>query len=1128
MSERCAFVPYEGPLGQRTSAFHHSIVFLSETVPNIGLMTYKTLFPKEANVMIMLAKLIFGFGEDEITWIRQDNITHVTCKNIDGGLRGTGKCNGISYEVEAFPLVSVNGPDTRHGGMVIRFRVDSGKAFVRLGGGDVIVTHKLHDWLPDPDKESWRLSDDKVHCSNGRLEWKNHKPMIISTQHPVVLYGGDSVSWTLSEDSAVGVAQGGVLELTLGFSTDPAEAERIAGFSPSVEREKVESYYHGMFENWSLDTPWESLNETFRHARLNVEYSWVAPYGWTETIHHYPCMWHMQHTVAEEWAGNADRSLSTLREQLKALLPNGAVPCLDAGGSPRRDYGGDNQFFFRGVWHYLKMTNDLDFAKEVESGLETVLQQTFRQCDPCMSGIISWGLQLGNQEDFESTPGYGAASGFEGAEMLHIMSEVKLLLGKEEESACYAGLSALVCAKVRDELWLKDVGRLAWFKDSQGELRLDPPYHALVDPVLYDQFNDYEKVCSLDHLLHRMSGAAGEMYVSNHFGEHAFYGNPTWGMQCGSAMQPFAAMAYAAIGKNNDAIRPLQFIADIVTGPYQRGSFPESANEPAYSYYSPSAAMWSQGIIEAIFGLKADRTRGTMTIAPCLPDDWDHASLTIPGIRIAFCRNGSVQSYVCRFSTEETRTFLLRLPPYAACSVRLNGCEVKSHTDKHLGWFELSVPVGTCREFTLEVDYAPMQTVLDFPKCLAEGSVFTISADNAEILSVSDPAGLLRESRQNAPCSFTLTLRPDLLEPYEKFGWFGLVNFARRTLILTLRAENVVYNVPVTFVVIPSVVAEGHYDGKALSVIIDNNTGSTIKGPVSCHFYGEFFLVSKESLPGGRTTLTLPISKAQRDRMVLGKNTATLLYHGKALDFAIESEVTEYEALSVSLPKDRLVPAAYWTGMCGRLDRNRTHMLTGPTHYFMNALFETQRQLDILPGLPVRLEKEGFLPLDSEKHRYVTLDLNGVRARKLYLLVSTIITQHNIFGRLLRIEAECTMEDEAYMRPIFIKDLCFPGDLDMGFSGRCTYGFPTYVEEEPHNGRPALPTETGTDDYVSAMPPAYPQHNLWSRNRTTEVCDTVFNLIEIDLQKTRSLKELRIIVMAAETSAGVYAISLLQ
>jgi len=202
------------------------------------------------------------------------------------------------------------------------------------------------------------------------VEWQDNAPVLLSTLHPVVLRAGHTVRWTPDGDTAVGAADDDVLELVLAFSTDPAEAAQLAGHSPSAEREMMEDYYRRMFENWSLDTPWKSMNETFRHARLNVEYSRVAPYGWTESIHHWSHMWHMEHTAAEELAGNVQRSRSCLLEQLKALYPNSAVPCLDARGDPRRDCGGDNQFYFRCVWHYLKMTNDLEFAKEVESGME--------------------------------------------------------------------------------------------------------------------------------------------------------------------------------------------------------------------------------------------------------------------------------------------------------------------------------------------------------------------------------------------------------------------------------------------------------------------------------------------------------------------------------------------------------------------------------------------------------------------------------------------------------------------------------------------------------------------------------------------------------------------------------------
>ena len=155
------------------------------------------------------------------------------------------------------------------------------------------------------------------------------------------------------------------LFLLCAFSENREEAEKIASADPAEERQKVLHYYKKMFDEWYIDTPVASFNESFRHARLNVEYAWFRPYGWIECMHHWPTMWHMEHTAPEEWADNADRTKELLRSQMQLLLPNDAVPDLSPDGKGRRDWGGNNQFFFREVMHYLEMTGDLAFAEEV-------------------------------------------------------------------------------------------------------------------------------------------------------------------------------------------------------------------------------------------------------------------------------------------------------------------------------------------------------------------------------------------------------------------------------------------------------------------------------------------------------------------------------------------------------------------------------------------------------------------------------------------------------------------------------------------------------------------------------------------------------------------------------------------
>lgn len=46
----------------------------------------------------------------------------------------------------------------------------------------------------------------------------------------------------------------------------------------------------------------------------------------------------------------------------------------------------------------------------------------------------------------------------------------------------------------------------------------------------------------------------------------------------------------------------------------------------------------------------------------------------------------------------------------------------------------------------------------------------------------------------------------NLLKKYQSYGWFGLINFARRTFFVTLKAEGVLFEYPVHLTVLPQYV----------------------------------------------------------------------------------------------------------------------------------------------------------------------------------------------------------------------------------------------------------------------------------------------------------------------------------
>ncbi len=48
--------------------------------------------------------------------------------------------------------------------------------------------------------------------------------------------------------------------------------------------------------------------------------------------------------------------------------------------------------------------------------------------------------------------------------------------------------------------------------------------------------------------------------------------------------------------------------------------------------------MYSQGVIEGIFGLDRDAAADKTVISPCFPDSWDSAEIKIPGAHIKYRR----------------------------------------------------------------------------------------------------------------------------------------------------------------------------------------------------------------------------------------------------------------------------------------------------------------------------------------------------------------------------------------------------------------------------------------------------------------------------------------------------------
>jgi hypothetical protein len=1027
----------------------------------------------------------------------------------------------MTVVTEIYPMIAGRQSMAWEGGAIVRIHCKGARGLsVRFGCGDISFMH----FSPNE-----KMAGAKIDCENGNAKLGDGYAVITRKDRSVILYAKGSYRMTIEKlpdtpddygSYIAGETDGEDAWLVFGFSCDPKRAAELSSGNADEEIGKVETYYKKALENWEIRTPDPVLDEAFMHARLNLEYAWLRPYGWIESIQHWTTMWHMEQTGAEEWVGYFDRTRECLRSQMKNIFENGAIPDMCCTGKGRRDWGGNNQFFFRELEHYIKMTGDISYLKEAEPYLHRILSQTFAEYDPTGCGIISWGTQIGNQEDMESTPGPGAATGIEGVRMLEIMEEFMRWLGHEDESDKYGRYRDLCLEKWKKELMQQDIGRPVWYIDVSGEKRLDTTYHGLCYPLIYDYTDDFCKVSFTDHIKHRLSGAEGEMFQSNHFGDHAYTGVPTWGMQCGSDMQVFGTAAYAVAGDNEAAILPLSYIARRVCGEYQRGSWPETANEHRYAYFSPSAGLYAQCVIESIFGIRQNLIDGITTISPCFPEDWDHAMMRVAGASMQYEKADDTHIFCLQIDNDTKKIFSWKRKPYSSITAIVNGKTIPVKTTGGCGWFDAEIELPDDTLYEIKIRYDTLCLTVDYPKSAACGTCIQVDISGADFCGIDDRCGILQNVRFGKD-TLSAKIKDILLQPYEKFGWFGLINFARRMFAVMLSYQGITFSYPCVITVVPEIVCKADVTGDEIHLTVVNNTDNDFGNSVFTAA-GSDWKIGQALKACSRTELTLPLDAARAAALVPGKNRAAFWNSEIApVRFDMDYRAGGVRIRPVGLPEDMLMPVENWKEI-GLHDEHGC-IIQGPDSFMRDLMKNTKEiSFDGIGSFP--LNPGGFIPMQFYKHRVTEIPLDGIRTKKLYILMSAVIDNHDVFSTVFKLELE-TEKEGAFLRPIYRKELTMPGELDMGYGGAVIAGFETYNSGVIRNLLPQFPM--GGDDYYNVQGPLYPERSFWCVNRAAESCSAVFNLIEIELVKETGLKTLRLICSEADAAGGIFAIAAL-
>jgi len=1106
---------------ERMVAFHSAILAINCLKPCAGLFTYNREEETQWGQYILAKILPYVHINGQL--FGPSDAKEMKAFDIAGGIICEYKIQEIAVKIEIFPLLYGQKELTEAGGAVYCISTQpQTPVFLNIGGGK---TSGMVGWKQIVNEEG-KLVDLMTVMTRATMvseKFREKEPQVeilkdtalLTSVHPytIAIKGEGKITKEVSPEGGQYICvslEKGSGKVAFAFDRNKDTAIELISKDYNVELEKSKKYYAELMDI-KIETPEPNLDFTFKSALYNLDYNYLAPYGWVEAVHHWMSIWHQQHSLAADWIGQQDRAKQVLISQGKSLYPDGAAPMFLSNGHNFRAFGGTDHFYLWQARHYLLQSNDTAFAKEILPTLETVAAHCFSENDPNGSLRLHWGEQIGNQEDYISHIHASTSPTIEGINMLESLALAASMAEQKEKCERYTTLAKKARESLK-ALWNDDLGRFIYQKDTTGKEHLEGQYQTYIYPCIYDMVDDCDSYTSLRHLRDRLIGEKGELYCSNNFANHM---TATLGTQAGAAQQPWGAMGLAKMGFADEAILPLKYISDIVADPNGcAGSWPEVA-ESWGSYFSPPAGVFLQAVIEAIYGLKINMPAKTLTLSPCFPAAWDKANLTLPEYKVAYKKQGNQFSFSIKTNEALTPILKWRLPFGKVNAFKVNGEKANFSLTPCVNGLMLESILPLSTESDISFEFKEINLEIQYSKTVAEGSVLSVCAKGAKICGVMDRSALCSELSYGE--KLELTLKNDLLAPYKKFGKLGLLNFSRRTIFLKLQDEDGLQTIyPLDFTLIPPLEASAILKENMLSFTIRNN----------CQLSDTASLLIGDEAFSFKLKDKIVLNMTEKANLLPGNNDAMLFAGNASANFKIKSH-KPMPTKTIPIPEGALENDACWKEL--KAMPFRPHM---PWLNQKDPMSEMVGDTLTHPDLPVTFHvmPNKFAPLSWKSKPRLDIPLDG-EYRKFYILLFSFLDNHNVFSPALRITAQ--REDQK----LSSKEYCYPGDLD-GFWGVGAVGcFATahsyflrdsellpLPDKENGDWSIAKPKPDNIYYFAKEYGNSFPSSAMWNDSYTIKLPNSYVNIIEFDMQKSNKLTQLTLEPIGTNTAFGIVAI----
>ncbi len=417
------------------------------------------------------------------------------------------------------------------------------------------------------------------------------------------------------------------------------------------------------------------------------------PLGWHDRARmHFSSYALSQVTTVPEGPLVFDTALHIARQQEKmgtSMFSNGYI-CRNPNGDIRPHHYDMNLVFVDQLLNHFNYTGDIDYVKKMWPLIKLHLQWEKRNFDADGDGLYDAYAAIWASDALEYSGGGVTHSSAYNYRANKTAAQLAKLIG--EDGSVYEAEANKIFAAMQNNLWLKDKGWYAEYKDLLGLKQVHPSaaiwtvYHA-IDEGAANTKQQYQLLRYVDnfipHIPVKLNGVKDEGYYLLSTTNWQPY---TWSVNnvaLGENMH--TALAYWQGGENDNAFKLWKstllesMYASASPGGLQQLSFYDAIRGELYRDFADGIGMTARTLTEGLFGVLPDALNDKLLIKPGFPTNWQFAKLAVPDISIDFKQTGNISLYTINQSYKKLLSITLQLKAVKDKieSVTVNGKTVK-------------------------------------------------------------------------------------------------------------------------------------------------------------------------------------------------------------------------------------------------------------------------------------------------------------------------------------------------------------------------------------------------------------------------------------------------------------------